>query len=120
MADFFGAIAANDIGAKRAPLRFPTPAPWNGISFPLSDAKGEEPLRVPAKMSTREALDAEIEKLRQKYEPFMQDLAPECEKTRVRTDLRKFDYRVQTEADRGNILSVLAGGGEWESVTIPH
>ena len=101
MADFFGAIAANDIGFKRAPLRFPTPTPWNGISFPLSDAKGESPLRVPAKMSTREELDAEIEKLRQKYEPFMQDIAPECEKTRIRTDLRNFDYRVQTEADKG-------------------
>lgn len=120
MADFFGAIAANDIGFKRAPLRFPTPTPWNGISFPLSDAKGESPLRVPAKMSTREELDAEIEKLRQKYEPFMQDIAAECEKTRIRTDLRNFDYRVQTEADKGNILSVFAGEGEWESVTIPH
>lgn len=120
MADFFGAIAANDVGAKRAPLRFPTPKPWNGVSFPLADAKGERALRVPAKMSTREELDSEIEKLRLKYEPFMQDLAPACEKLRVRHDIKDFRYRVQTDSDKGNLASVLAGDGEWESITIPH
>lgn len=120
MADFFGAIAANDIGYKRAPLVFPAPTPWNGVSFPLSDANGEKPLAVQAKMSSRAELDAEIEKLRQKYEPFMQDIAPKHEEMRTRTEIRHFDYRVQTEADKGELPSVLAGMGKWESVTVPH
>jgi hypothetical protein len=50
MADFFGAIAAGEIGSKRLPLVFPEPTPKNGILFPLQYNKEEKPLSVYKKL----------------------------------------------------------------------
>ena len=76
MADFFGAIASKEIGSKRLPLIFPKPMPENGAVIPLSEANGGAPVKVYKKPDTREEIDAIIEALRVKYEPFMQKLAP--------------------------------------------
>ena len=91
MADFFGAIAANEIGNKRAPLVFPEPTPWNGKSFPLSPACGA-PTKVYKKPDTREELDALIEDLRIKYEPFMQKLAPKATDMRSVINITSFSF----------------------------
>ena len=76
MADFFGAIAAGEIGSKRLPLIFPEPTPKNGVKFSLKEAVGQPPLSVYKKPSSRADLDAQIETLREYYAPFMQKLAP--------------------------------------------
>ena len=64
LADHFGAIAANDIGSKRAPLVFPEPTPKYGVRFPLTRPENNTPTAVYAKISTREELDFEIEALK--------------------------------------------------------
>ena len=119
MADFFGAIAANDIGSKRAPLRFPAPVKSNGVLFPLSDSS-EKPLSVPAKMSTRAELDAQIGILKKHYAPFLRDIAPPQEQMRTKTNIEHFSYRLQTESDRHDLRGAIDGGGKWEEVKIPH
>ena len=67
MADFFGAIAAGEIGSKRLPLIFPEPTPKNGIQFPLQYHKNETPTSVFKKPDSRAELDSEIETLREYY-----------------------------------------------------
>jgi hypothetical protein len=66
MADFFGAIAANEIGSKRLPLVFPEPAPKNGVVIAMEKADGA-PTSVYKKPDTREEIDEIIEELRVKY-----------------------------------------------------
>ena len=66
MADFFGAIAAGEIGSKRLPLVFPEPIPKNGVILPLHDCKGQSPIPVYKKPDSRAELDMQIENLQDK------------------------------------------------------
>ena len=94
MADFFGAIAAGEIGSKRLPLIFPEPTPKNGVNFPLKEALGQTPLSVYKKPSSRADLDAQIESLREYYTPFMQKLAPKPKNMRTTFLLKDFQMRL--------------------------
>ena len=112
MADFFGAIAAGEIGSKRLPLVFPEPTPKNGILFPLKPTdKNATP--VYKKPSTREDLDAQIENLKQYYAPFLQKLSPAPTKTREIIPLKNFSMREQTEDDLANFSRGLLAEGDW-------
>ncbi len=119
MADHFGAIAAGEIGSKRAPLVFPTPTPKNGVRFPLTAHKGKA-TDVYKKMSTRAELDEEIERLKEDYALFLQKLAPKPEKTRDILNLTAFSMREATEDDLSDFGRVLRGEGEWKNITVPH
>jgi hypothetical protein len=119
MADFFGAIASKEIGCKRAPLVFPEPTPKNGIIFPL-EGSSDTPTEVYKKISSREELDALIEELRVKYEPFMQKLAPRVQNTRSVLSLTAFDMREAEDADIYDFSRVLSGGGEWTHIDVPY
>lgn len=120
MADFFGAIAAGEIGSKRLPLVFPEPPPKNGVLFPLQYNKEQKPLSVYKKPDSRAEMDMQIEALREYYTPFMQKLAPKTKSTRTAIVLKDFQMRGQTEEDLADFSRVLYGAGEWETVTVPH
>lgn len=120
MADFFGSIAAGEIGSKRVPLVFPEPTPKNGVVFPLEKAKGKAAHEVYKKISTRAELDFEIEKLKTKYEPFMQKLAPVPKSTREAVVLSAFDLREAAPEDMSDFSRVLRGEGEWKKITVPY
>ena len=120
MADHFGAIAANDIGSKRAPLIFPEPMQKNGVCFPLSKSERSTPLSVYKKIDTREELDFEIEQLKHKYTPFLQKLAPIPPATREVLDLTAFKMREATDEDAMDFTRILRGDGEWNSITVPY
>jgi hypothetical protein len=118
MADFFGAIAANEIGSKRLPLVFPEPAPKNGVVIAMEKADGA-PTSVYKKPDTREEIDEIIEELRVKYEPFMQKLAPKTENTRKTQTLSEFDMREAESEDMFDFSRVLRGEGEWKKISVP-
>ncbi len=120
MADFFGSIAAGEIGSKRAPLVFPEPTPKNGVVFPLEKTSGKTPHEVYKKIDTRAELDFEIEKLKTKYEPFMQKLAPIPKSTRESISLSAFSLREATPEDFKDFSRVLRGEGEWKSIAVPY
>lgn len=120
MADHFGAIAANEIGSKRAPLVFPEPSPKNGVCFPLEKNKNKLPSDVYKKLNTREELDLEIEKLKTQYAPFMQKLAPIPQATRETLALTAFDMREAKEEDLADFSRILLGVGEWKRIAIPY
>lgn len=119
MADFFGAIAAGEIGSKRAPLVFPEPTPWNGKTFPLAPSC-DAPTEIYKKPDTREELDEIIEGLRAKYEPFMQKLAPKIPDTRNVLPLTSFLMREAESDDLRNFSRVLLGEGGWQKVSVPY
>jgi hypothetical protein len=118
MADHFGAIASKEIGSTRAPLVFPKPQPKNGVTFPLLKSD-TAPTAVYKKPDTREELDAQIEALRIKYEPFFQKLAPAPAATRECITLTDFDLREATTEDLTDFSRVLKGEGDWEHITVP-
>lgn len=120
MADFFGAIAAGEIGTGRAPLAFPEPIPHNGVVFRLEKAKGQSPREVYKKIDTRAELDFEIEKLKTKYAPFMRKLAPAPCRQRSAFELTSFDLREAAPEDLADFSRVLRGDGEWKPVTVPY
>lgn len=117
MADFFGAIAAGEIGTGRTPLVFPEPAPKNGVVFRLEKTSDSTPREIYKKIDTRAELDFEIEKLKTKYAPFMQKLAPLPKNHRNTLELTKFDIREATPEDLADFSRVLRGEGEWEPIT---
>lgn len=119
MADHFGAIASKEIGSTRAPLVFPKPQPKNGVTFPLLKSN-TAPTAVYKKPDTREELDAQIEVLRIKYEPFFQKLAPAPAATRECITLTDFDLREATTEDLTDFSRVLKGEGDWEHITVPY
>lgn len=71
------------------------------------------------KIDTQKELNAELQRMRERYAPFMADLAPAIP-ARPEIKLEKFDWRLETEADRADINNALEGRGEWKKVRIPH
>ncbi len=76
--------------------------------------------RPMAVISTPEQLRAEVEKMKERYMPFTRDLAPALKTLRQTLDLKTFDWRIETPADKGNFAAVERGEGKWTSVNIPH
>ena len=72
------------------------------------------------KITTAEQLREELRRQRELYQPYLRDLAPPLEKTRIRVPLASFDWRLETEADRRDFAGVLQGRGVWQRVKIPH
>ncbi|XEC96119.1 glycoside hydrolase family 2 TIM barrel-domain containing protein [Paenibacillus tarimensis] len=60
----------------------------------------------------------QLERLRERYRPFMSNRAPLPAMERNRQPLRQFQFRYQTPEDT-NFTRVLEGSGAWETVTIP-
>lgn len=83
------------------------------------DAKPGAAFTDDGKIDTQEKLDAELARMRGRYAPFMADLAPAIP-ARPEIKLEKFDWRLETEADRSDIRNAMEGKGEWAQVRIPH
>lgn len=97
--DVFAQIAANGIGGREELLYEPGPK-----QFEKKECRPKqegEPLKVSAKMSTREELYAELARMREAYQPYLRDLAPRMSVYKKVIKLEKF---------------LLDG----EEVTIPH
>ncbi len=71
------------------------------------------------KIDTQEKLEAELARMRERYAPFLKDLAPAIP-ARPAIKLEKFDWRLETKEDQTDIHHALDGKGEWAQVSIPH
>ncbi len=54
------------------------------------------------------------------HAPYLADLAPELDGTRIRIPLESFHWRIETDDDRRDFAAILAGKGSWERVKVPH
>lgn len=71
-------------------------------------------------VETKEALYAELDSARKYYEPYLRNLVPFDQKSRVKLPITQMNWRVETSADRSEFSNTLQGKGSWEMVTIPH
>lgn len=103
-----------------APLVFPEQTPKNGVVFRLEKTSGSTRREVYKKIDTRAELDFEIEKLKTKYAPFMQKLAPSPKNHRNALELTSFGIREAEPEDLADFSRVLRGEGEWKQITVPY
>jgi hypothetical protein len=117
--DRFAEIASRKYADRSDLLITPQPPVLPEINLPVSN-NPEAVFKSEKPVSTPEELYAELDKLRKKYEPFMQNLAPEVGQTRAQLPLTEFKWRIETPEDQKNFGATLNGEGNWKTVTIPH
>jgi hypothetical protein len=71
-------------------------------------------------LDTQEELDSVLKQQRQRYAPFLKDIAPPLAATRDTILLPLFQWRAATAEDRKRFTDVLAGSGNWDTVQVPH
>jgi len=117
--DFFAEIGNKKSNSRMHLLEEKKPSLLPEKYLPLE--KGRSAAFVEVKeMSTKKELYAELDKLRNRYIPFMRDVAPELKNYRERTYLKRFKWRLETAEDRKDFTLPLKGTGEWKDVEIPH
>ncbi len=60
-----------------------------------------------------------IKKLREQFQPFLENVVPENDKARQRIELTEFVFRYEEDEDVKDFRRVLEGKGNYEPVTVP-
>jgi len=123
--DLFAEIAATRIAAtqndsRKSSLVEPKPPKLPRIFLPGAKSNPAAAFRPKDKLDTSEKLKGELKRQRRRYEKFLQDFAPRLESTRLKREIKEFDWRVQTKEDLANLSGPLNGAGQWEKIQIPH
>jgi hypothetical protein len=118
--DLFAEIAAQRQAVRDAALVQPAPAPLPARVLPLDILDPASVFTPQEKLATPEQLHAELQRQRERYAPFLRNLAPPLPATRITVPVNSFDWRLQTDADQADFPAALRGEGNWEQVTIPH
>lgn len=118
--DVFAAIAFARQKISCRELVEPHPPKRCGRKLPLV-AQAAELAYVPqVRLTDAEGLDAELARQRRLHAPFLRSLAPVPPPARFKLPLENFDWRLETDGDRADFATVLAGSGAWQQVRIPH
>ena len=111
--DPFAEIAGRQRAAPRASLVEPAPPDLPDITLPwTASARAFQPQ---PKMSTEAELQAELARMRQRYAPFLADLAPALPSTRIVLPVRDFDWQLAEDATHYALRNP-----QWTRVTLPH
>ena len=117
--DSFAEVATRR-AANRLHLEVPAPLVKPGNLLPLGLPGTDSEWTPLEKIETQEALERELQRQREIHEPFLRRLAPALNFERKTRPLVRWKWRMETEEDRSDFGSVLAGAGSWEDVAIPH
>lgn len=96
------------------------PLPLVERLLPIGGDASAASFQPAAKLTTAEQLREELQRQRQQHAPYLKDLSPALDDTRLRLPLDSFDWRIETADDRLDFSGTLAGRGKWEQVKIPH
>ncbi len=118
--DIFAEIARKRSESRLDHLYKPQPPELPEVFLPTDGHDPAAAFKPTPKMSTPEELRAELLSMRDRYAPYMSDRAPQMESPRRAFAIRDFDWRIESDPDKGNLVGVLAGEGDWEEVTVPH
>lgn len=118
--DFFADIATARLAEQREFLTVPPVAPIPDIVLPLAAGEAATPFPKLEKITTGEEMRAALCELRERYEPFMRDLAPALPRTRDRLEFHDFQWRIETQEDRQRFTELLGGAGDWQDICLPH
>ena len=88
----------------------------NSLSW---DNKVGKPFKTANKIDTQEELEKELVIMRDKYRPFLSNLAPKIV-NREKLELVNFDFRYAKKNEIEDNSKALLGDGEWENRQIPH
>jgi len=117
--DKFADIGTQVYNLNSKDLVQPQPPMLPNISLPAENNINAR-FKVVDPISTKEELAILLDTLREKYKPFMRNVAPGCDNNRKQVFLDNFFWRVATTEDSCNFQHVLSGKGKWENVSIPH
>ncbi len=118
-ADEFARIAVRKRRARTRLLVERKPPVLPERYLPLENEPASAFRPIPG-MRTAGDLQAALEEERARMAPFVRNLAPPVEETRIRRYFRTFLWREETPADRRNFAALLKGEGPWKEVSIPH
>jgi hypothetical protein len=118
--DPFAAIATQGVTARAGLLEELPPPVLPDIQLQSSASNSAAAFTPVSKIDTAEKLKVELARVREKHAPFMKDLSPKLENLRIVQKLGSFQWRMESDLDRGDFLATLAGKGEWKQVKIPH
>lgn len=118
--DVFARIASRREAEQRAALVEPQPSALPDVALPARRHNPAAIFRPLPKLDTSAKLQRELARQRRRFAPFLRDLAPALVSLRQTIPLTAFDWRLQTPEDAADFGRVLAGAGEWQTVTIPH
>ncbi len=117
--DPFAEIAGIRKTAKSKLLHEPTPPELPDRTLPARH-NPRATFKPQRKIDTAAKLDRALVRMRKQYGRFLVEEAPDFPKTRTGRELRRFDWRMETDEDRRNIAAAMSGRGNWQSVAIPH
>ena len=119
--DFYAAIAERGqqtiVGRPMdtiAPVDLPVDKllPWAGNkSFHFTSCK---------KITTAEEMNDALEKLRNRYLSFLQDLTPDFCEERLKLPIDSMQFRYELPEDCGDFNRLLQGEGEWNDIAVPY
>ena len=115
--DFFAKIARVTHPLDQSSLSARQPLPFPQRFFQPSQQQAEE-VRELTQDENLARFQSGLADLKLRYRPFLEKHTPPPALQRPALELKEFDFRFETEADR-DFASVLAGAGDWERVTIP-
>jgi hypothetical protein len=116
--DFFAEIALEQKQEAKEELCRQEPLKYEKPYFGLSKHSCERIIEKSCEEQLTE-FNNEIERLRQKFMPFVKDCTPPAQVTRKSMQLNEFKFRYEQKKDRDDIRNVLTGKGEWDNVIIP-
>jgi hypothetical protein len=120
LSDTFAQIAVQRRTAWRADLVQPEPPSASTRTLPLKRSTADAPWPIRRRIDTPAKLQRALVSARKSHARFLKNHAPVLPAFRESLDLRIFDWRIETPADRTDFTAVLDGHGSWEKVTIPH
>lgn len=72
------------------------------------------------KIRNAEELSKALAQSRKEHAPFLENHAPAMKSCRTRQEIDRFQWRVESDADRREFASVLEGKGGWQDIRLPH
>lgn len=118
--DQYAEIGKIQITAREGVMITEEPEQLPEIFLPAEGIDKDAVFACREKELSKEQLDKAVAEQKVYYKTFMADYAPALQSERISKELTCFDWRVGTDADAADFLSVLRGEGDWEKVTIPH
>ena len=118
--DLFANIAAQQNAARQAGMVEPAPPALPKRNLPSERSNPRAAFKPAAKLDTPAKLQLALERERRRMAPFLRDLAPPVESSRIVTPITSCDWRLETDADRRDFGATLSGAGSWERVRLPH
>lgn len=116
--DGFARIAINGIDNNKDELEEIVPESLIKNYFEASD-KSASPVVEKSYEEKLEDFHKDIDELKKKFLPYLEDYTPNLKIEREQFELNDFQFRYEVEEDKNDFSRVLRGEGDFDTVTIP-